>query len=105
MFLKCSHLASARTNRAEYAGSNNSIDSSAGVMLGKNIKVGKTASSKTSARPVCSRRFAPSLGRKQDNIDKARERMCVLGSSSIVINGGIKRFQLWSTILSCKITG
>jgi hypothetical protein len=72
------------------------------VILGRNIKVGITASSNTSPNPVCSNNFLPNFGRKEESMDRPRERMGVLGSSRRVNRGGIKRFQLWLMIASCQ---
>jgi hypothetical protein len=55
--------------------------------------VGVIASSKTEASPVCVRSLADSFGRKEVRILRPRERADVLGSSSRVTIGGMKRCQ------------
>lgn len=66
------------------------MDSSSGVMLGRKCSAGKTASSKTLARPVLRSTLSGNLMRKSLRMARPRARTLVAPSSTSVRRTGMK---------------
>lgn len=81
----------ARLNKVVYAASRRITESSSGVMLGRKCSVGKTASSKTLARPVSRSIFAGNFSRNASKMRRPRLRILVVASSRSARITGMKR--------------
>jgi hypothetical protein len=69
------------------------VDSERGVRVGRYIRVGKTASSKTDPRPVWASMVGAREGKKTVMVTRPRRRWGVVGESRRVRRGGMKRGQ------------